>query len=526
MRWRDKLPRQSLMLLLACALILPAILALAVGFSQTQKARQRSIENEALTTAHGVMDRTDLVLKSDFRILKLIESTEVFAAQDWAAVEGLSQSIARELSQWRGVTVRDARNGELVFSSPRDTAVDVLRPLPATIPVGGMVEGVYRSGSYCPCVVLHMRARGQPNLVLSAYVDPAVFQEILEGRVEGPDTAAVVDAKGNFVARTRDAARRLGTPATVYVRRAAAKGGDGLYQGRTYEGLENFSGYTTSSLTGWSTHVAVDRSRIDGPRARATAAVATALAAALVLAVVLLIYAANDARVRKRDEKIMLELQKTEAVGQFTSIVVHDFRNLLAVTLSGLSQISRRTTDPDIERIAQAVRDAIARGNKLVNQLLHFARHDVLEVREVDLDQLLGGMDELLRTSLGDGVRLEWSIAEDARKVVANSDQLELALLNLAANARDAMEGKGELLIESCRDDRFIRLDVCDSGPGVPPHLRTRVFDAFFTTKDRTGTGLGLAQVAGAVQLAGGWIEIDNRPEGGARFKLYLKPAG
>jgi signal transduction histidine kinase len=471
------------MLLLACALILPAIVALAVGFSQTQTARQRVVENEAMTTARGLVDRADLVVKSDFRVLRLIDSTRVFAQRDWMAVELLAQTISRELSQWKAFTVRDARTGIAMYSSSGERA-EALPPLPARIPFEGMAEGVHRSGANCPCVIVHMRSRNQPNLILSAYLDPVIFQQIIEGRIEAGVTAAIVDGSGKFIARSPDSARRLGTPATIYVRRAVAKGGKGLYPGRTYEGLENYTAYATSSLTGWSGHVAVDRTLIAGPRVRATAALATALAAALVLAVVLLVYAANDARVRKRDEKIMLELQKTEAIGQFTSIVVHDFRNLLAVTLSGLSQISRRTTDPDIERIAQAVRDAIARGNKLVNQLLDFARNDVLEVRDVDLDKLLGGMDELLRTSLGDGVRLTWNISPDARKVVANSDQLELALLNLAGNARDAMEGRGELAIESHAENGFVRLDVCDTGPGVPPHLRSRVFDAFFTTKD------------------------------------------
>lgn len=527
MRFKELLPRQSLLLLLICALIVPAIVAFAVGFGQTQKARQLAVEHEAITAARGIMDRTDLVLASDFRILRLINSTRVFASRDWNAVDQLTQAIARQLSQWKAFTVRDARSGEVLYSSEGEAAEGSLRPLPQNIPAAGLAEGVFRSGANCPCVIVHMRSAEQPNLVLTAFVDPAVLQKVVEDRTEEGTTAAIVDRDGDFVARKPVSPRRLGTPATIYVRRAVARGGSGIYRGRTYEGLDNYTAYVTSPLTGWSSHVALDKNLIEGPRARATAALAAALAAGLALAVVLLIYAAYDARVRRRDEKIMVELQKAEAIGQFTSIVVHDFRNLLAVTLSGLSQISRRTTDPDIERIAQAVRDAIARGNKLVNQLLDFARSDVLEVRDLDLEELLGGMDELLRTSLGDGIKLEWRIDPRARLVSANPDQLELALLNLARNARDAMDGTGEFLILSAPAKDLVQLDVCDTGPGVPPHLRARVFEAFFTTKDSgDGTGLGLAQVAGAVQQAGGRIEIDNRPEGGARFKLFLKRAG
>ena len=120
------------------------------------------------------------------------------------------------------------------------------------------------------------------------------------------------------MARSLDYAARVGTPGTIYVRRAVAAGGEGFYEGRTYEGLANFTAYTTSPATGWSAHVAVDRSLIDGRRARSVAAIALALSAGLVLALGLVAYAANDARQRQRNEKRLIKLQKSEAIGQFT----------------------------------------------------------------------------------------------------------------------------------------------------------------------------------------------------------------
>jgi signal transduction histidine kinase len=527
MRLKDRLPRQSVMLLLVCALIVPAIVAVAVGFGQTQSERRRVVERDAITQARQITDRTDLVILSDLRSLRLIGSTRVFALRDWDAVGQLAQTVSRELSQWKAFTIRDGRTGELLYSSAQEVPGQPLRPLPANIPADGLAEGVFREGAHCPCVVMHLPAPTDPDVILTAFIDPAVFQAIMKDGIAPGTTAAIVDRLGHFLARAPDFERRLGTPATIYVRRAARRGGEGFYRGRTYEGLENYTAYSASPETGWSSHVAVDRSLIEGPRARARAALTAALAAGLALATILLLFAAYDSRSLRRHRRRMAALQKSEAIGQFTSIVVHDFRNLLAVTLSGLAQISRRTTDPEIERIADAVRDAIQRGNKLVNQLLDFVRGDVIEVREVDLEATLAGMDQLLRSSLGDGIRLDWTIEPEARLVQANPDQLELAMLNLARNASEAMDGRGEFLIFAERDNGLVRIDVCDSGPGVPPELRSRVLAPFYTTKgSEVGTGLGLAQVAGAVQQAGGRIEIDDRPEGGARFKLFLKPAG
>jgi signal transduction histidine kinase len=222
----------------------------------------------------------------------------------------------------------------------------------------------------------------------------------------------------------------------------------------------------------------------------------------------------------------MLELQKAEAIGRFTSIIVHDFRNILAVLRAGTSQIRRTGEDERTTWIADAMDDALGRGDRLVNQLLSFARGEASEADSVDLEALLQDCDELIRRSLGEGVRYSWNIDPDARFVMANRDQLELALINLARNASDAMEGKGAFTINSSAQDEKVELRICDSGPGVPKEIRARVFDAFFTTKSaQKGTGLGLAQVAGAVRQVGGELEVDDRPEGGACFRLYL-PAG
>ena len=129
----------------------------------------------------------------------------------------------------------------------------------------------------------------------------------------------------------------------------------------------------------------------------------------------------------------------------------------------------------------------------------------------------------MLAGSLGSGIAYKWSVADDARHARGNADQIELALLNLAINARDAMDGKGTFTIEVTREGETVAVAACDDGPGVPPALRSRIFDAFYSTKgDGKGTGLGLAQVAGAARQAGGTVELKEAAGGGACFVIYL----
>jgi signal transduction histidine kinase len=301
------------------------------------------------------------------------------------------------------------------------------------------------------------------------------------------------------------------------------RGGAGFYSGVTLEGVENYTAFAKSPVTGWSGHVAVERSAIDNPRSWANAGVAAAVLAALALAAGLLFYAAYETRRRRVEEHRLLGMQKAEAISRFTGMMAHDFRNILAVIDAGVRLITRHTGEPDTAKKAEAIGTAVEKGKRLINQLLSFVRGDGAAVEQVDLKRCLDEFAELLARSLGDSIALHWSVAEDARDVCVNPDQLELALLNLAINARDAMDGTGEFSIHATRHEDLAEIAVCDSGPGVPAALRERIFDAFYSTKgDGKGTGLGLAQVAGAVRQAGGRVEIRDNPAGGACFAIYL----
>lgn len=519
-----RLHRQPLPPLAAVALLLPAIIALAVWLYSNQEQQRSSVEDSALRTVRQIVELTDVELTATMRTLTLIADSPSLATGELDGFQRFIDRTTRQTRDWRAIVVRRVGAPEPILEAAPQGDGRPLRALPAAIPPQGLIEGVARSGRYCPCVILHRPAAADRNLVVTLYLDPQLFQRVLLAKTPSSAVTALVDREARFAARSLAFGERVGTPGTVYLRGAVARGGEGFYRGVTYEGFENYTAYTASPASGWSAHLAIDRAAMDAPRTWANAATGLGILAALALAAGLLLYGIYEMRVRRSEEQRFLEMQKAEAIGQFTGTVVHDFRNIIAVVEAGLNLIARQRTKAQMERTIGEVRDTLARGERLTNQLLSFARGDGADVRTIDLEKLLTGIDELLRRSLGDEVEFSWSVAEDARYARANADQLELALLNLAINARDALDGPGRFTITTERERDRVVIAASDNGPGVPPHRRESVFELYYSTKPAgKGTGLGLPQVAGAVRQAEGRVKVVDNPGGGARFLLSLK---
>jgi signal transduction histidine kinase len=254
----------------------------------------------------------------------------------------------------------------------------------------------------------------------------------------------------------------------------------------------------------------------------------------------------DEIRERLAAEDALRQAQKMEAIGQLTGGVAHDFNNLLTVILGGLDSIRREiekgSADLDVTRLRRMQSMAFKgaeRAATLTSRLLAFARRQPLAPKPVDLNKLVGGINELLQRTLGERVALE--VVSTAGLWVAHADpaELESALMNLAINARDAMPNGGNLTIETanvCLDDdyvsalvepvpagQYVMLAVSDTGEGMDKETIDRVFEPFFTTKAAgKGTGLGLSQVYGFVRQSGGHIRIYSEPGEGTVVKLYL----
>ncbi|WP_225984636.1 response regulator [Noviherbaspirillum aerium] len=232
------------------------------------------------------------------------------------------------------------------------------------------------------------------------------------------------------------------------------------------------------------------------------------------------------------------QAQKMEAVGQLTGGVAHDFNNVLQVINGNLELLKLLTEGNQAaqNRIAAAV-VGVDRGARLASHLLAFARRQPLQAVVINAGELLQGMDELLRHSLGDLTTVETVIADGLWNTTADPSQLENVILNLAINARDAMSGSGTVRIHArnagvgghiaeCPDrdgGRYVLIEVADTGTGMPPEVLERVFEPFFTTKPAgQGTGLGLSMAYGFVKQSGGHIRMESEVGKGTTVKVFL----
>ncbi|QNA91182.1 response regulator [Massilia sp. Dwa41.01b] len=243
----------------------------------------------------------------------------------------------------------------------------------------------------------------------------------------------------------------------------------------------------------------------------------------------------NEVIERERVQQAMVQLQKMEAIGRLTGGIAHDFNNLLNVVQGSMDLILMMSKDEIARQRAEVARRACQRGAKLTSQLLAFSRNQTLDLRPIDVGTLFEGVRELVTASLGSSIALHFDAETDCG-VMADANQMEMALLNLAINARDAMPGGGSLAFHAgaakapaglLPDGNYVRIAVVDSGEGMPPELVARVFEPFFTTKGvGKGTGLGLSQVYGMAQQSGGAARILSEPGRGTTVEIWLPAAG
>ncbi|HET6182501.1 MAG TPA: ATP-binding protein [Acetobacteraceae bacterium] len=238
---------------------------------------------------------------------------------------------------------------------------------------------------------------------------------------------------------------------------------------------------------------------------------------------------------RQAAEAALQQSAKLEALGRLTGGVAHDFNNLLAAVLGSIELASRRTQEPRTRQLLSVAEQAAKRGAKLTAQMLAFARKRTITPEPVAVNALIRGSDELLRRTAGSLADVVFDLDETLGNVLADPVQLELALLNLVANARDAMPGGGELAIRTRRYGydaprpaqlppcTYAAITVADSGIGMDEEVRRRAFEPFFTTKPPgSGTGLGLSMVFGFAQQMGGTATVESAPGQGTRVSLWL----
>jgi PAS domain S-box-containing protein len=241
---------------------------------------------------------------------------------------------------------------------------------------------------------------------------------------------------------------------------------------------------------------------------------------------------AEEKLVQAREQLAMS--QKMEAIGKLTGGIAHDFNNLLMI-IGGSAQIFARLLDPKLPKAIEAIQIAAKRGESLTRQLLTFSRHQHLSPTVVDLNASIRNMRTMIESSLRGNIVYDEDIGDGVSLVKVDLAELELAIVNIAVNARDAMPNGGTFTLsvnavtldqeigDNRPGDAFFAIALSDTGTGIPPNLLSKMFDPFFTTKEvGKGTGLGLSQVYGFAHQAGGTVTADSKVGQGTTFRIYL----
>jgi signal transduction histidine kinase/CheY-like chemotaxis protein len=245
---------------------------------------------------------------------------------------------------------------------------------------------------------------------------------------------------------------------------------------------------------------------------------------------------------KEKVESTLRQMQRLEAIGQLTSGVAHDFNNLLTVVLGNVGFLERANSsggDAKVKQRLSHMRLATERGAKLTSQLLAFSRRQRLEPKPFDVNEVLGNMHNLLQSTLGGGISINTVLRPEIWHALADPTQIELVVLNLVINARDAMHDRGIVTIETANAKigppekpeeppagDYVMIAVADTGSGMTKEVLTQAFEPFFTTKEiGKGSGLGLSQVLGFAKQSGGGMRIETRVGEGTSVRVYLPRA-
>lgn len=460
----------------------------------------------------------------------------------------------------------------------------------------GALEPDPVSGQQRAAIVQPVERNSRVVFNMTVTILPQELQQIIDKQGLPADwTAAIMDSRGTVVARHPGGTSYAGRPATPDMQRLLAEHDEAVFESTSLDG-QAVLGYFSTSPQGWTFLTAVPRDTVLGGRARAVQPII--IGAVLLLAIGLggalwisrriagpihelnaianelragqpvtaaptgmaecdevaqalqdasaairqgrgeLEHRVNEAIDRTREaEQRSSRSQRTAALGRLTGGVAHDFNNLLGVISNSAHLLQRSPHAESLQMPIGAIMRSVEVGSRLTQHLLRVAGRQSVHPQVLDLKSTLGEMKELLVTVLGKRMPLDLTVAADTQSVMVDPSELELALINIALNARDATNGMGAITVEA-RDATpaetqdlapgdYVQITFTDQGPGIPEEVQARVFEPFFTTKAiGKGTGLGLSQVLGFCVQAGGTARVSSQPGHGTTVTLLLPARG
>ena len=518
--------RRSL-LLLALIAALPLFLFGSFYFAFDALNRERAIERNAQADAQLVIARTDGELRESLAASLALATTGAIAAPDIALSSTRAEQFRRNNAGWVEVALDDNdRRARLFDLGLKSSAGPFLAP-------GEVRLGLRREGN-CRCILISrgLAAADGRARTLHIALSNASFFKLMPRAYGDYEVSALADQRGYFIARSIDDATRFGTPGSVYLRRATrSPARSGFYRGVTLEGTSNYSAFARSDVSGWSAHIAMKAQRIDNPALAFWISIAIASLLSLLLARLLYLVARQQIEATKTVTRRIQEAQKLEALGQLTGGMAHDFNNLLTPILGALDRLVRSDNlDMREKRFAKGAFDSAERAATLTSQLLSFSRRQKLAIAAVPVAELLNDVCQLASQSLEVGHTIDCVSDPATPPILTDKVQLELAILNLVLNARDAMPGGGQVKVRATPftdgGRASVAVAVTDQGTGMDAATLARAKEPFFTTKPvGAGTGLGLAQVAEVVKQSGGRLAIDSEVGRGTTVRIIVPAA-
>lgn len=555
LRQRDTV--RLLWCLLVLTIVVPAALLALVAW-QTRKSALEEASALAVRTTQVLHGHATNVFGSFELIMDRI--ADRVQGRIWAEIEqsqevhSLLKEIADKHPQVGTVLLFDeagtARSSSFQFPTPSVNVADrdymrAFRAGHRSTFVGETVKG-RTTGKTAFNIARPMYDQGgqfKGAIVVAAYT--SYFGEFYARASRGLDhSAGLVRSDGVFLVRDAEAKTSVEQPrASANFLREVTRSTEGLFPSRsTVDGIERLVAY--QKIGGYPVYVlyAVGREAVLGAWRRQMFVYALfaipAMVCLIAMTVVALVRtnreqaAANKllsemARREEAEERLRVA-QKMEALGHLTGGIAHDFNNLLTVVMGSLDLL-RRVKEERRARLIDNAMQAVEQGRRLTGQLLAFGRRQALRPEVLDLNTLISGASDMLIQSLRGDIKLVLDLQPDVWPVEVDETQLQIALINLAANARDAMPKGGEFTIRtenSAGEVEAVVISVTDTGTGIPRDALSRVFEPFFTTKAiGKGTGLGLAQVYGFTRQSGGSVEVRSEESRGTTFLVTLPRA-
>ncbi|HET6608109.1 MAG TPA: response regulator [Rhodopila sp.] len=566
---RTRTTVRILRVLAAASILIPLAILVGSGWIAWQQRRQEALDE----TLHLVQLVSDSATKLfDAQLLALEQTKLLLHDQDDTAVRANQLELHESLSFTRhylpflrDLFVVDRHGMPLITAStfPAPTTPLVERDYYRYFQEGhggrfiGALGRRYINGEpFIPMAIARPSLNGGFNGIIVCSIDPDYIRNYFHQLL-----AMYPDVDGRVITLRRDDGQvmirsKSLSPAQEQAARLAA-----VYM---INGTDGLSGYQISSIQGqnrlvaWSrlpslgvvvmTSVSLDGVMHAWLRSMIPYAVLCVASALSLLALSSLALRRTEASVfamrqataererREQAEEAVRQSQKMEALGKLTGGVAHDFNNLLAV-IQGNAELAKTRSPDKIPRMLDNIVHAAQRGATLTRQLLSFSRGQALTPHPLDPRIEIPRIMGMLRPSLRGNIQIHLAVGEDTWPVMLDSGEWEIALLNIAVNARDAMPNGGRLSVTARNvhltggevpgaprlSGDFVRLTLRDSGPGISPQVAARAFEPFFTTKDiGRGTGLGLSQVYGFARQAGGAATIATAAEGGTAVTLFL----